>query len=121
MELIKLKSLSCVPLFSTPWTMQSMEFSRSPTLQAGSLGAESPGKPKNTEVGSLSLLQQIFPTQGSNRGLLHCRRILSQPSHQGTLELIRKFILKMGYIKKTKLKGTVAGNRGPWLLRGGSH
>ena len=33
----------------------------------------SPGQ--NTGVGSLSLLQEIFPTQESNRGLLHCRRI----------------------------------------------
>ena len=31
---------------------------------------------KNTGVGSLSLLQQIVPTQGSNPGLPHCRRIL---------------------------------------------
>ena len=38
----------------------------------------SPGQ--NTEVGSLSLLQGIFPTQGSNPGLLHCRRILYQLS-----------------------------------------
>ena len=37
---------------------------------------------QNTWVGSLSLLQGIFPTQGSNPGLLHCRRILSQLSHQ---------------------------------------
>ena len=45
--------------------------------------AEPPGKPKNTGVGSLSLLQGIFPTQESNRGLLHCRRILYQLSYQG--------------------------------------
>ena len=42
----------------------------------------SPGQ--NTEVGSLSLLRGIFPTQGSNPGLLHCRRILYQLSHQGS-------------------------------------
>ena len=47
---------------------------RSPTLQADSLPAEPPGKPKNTGVGSLSLLQGISPTQG----LLPCRRILYQ-------------------------------------------
>ena len=35
-------------------------------------------------MGSLSLLQGIFPTQGSNRGLLHCRQILYQLSHQGS-------------------------------------
>ena len=45
---------------------------RSLTLQADSLLTESPGKPKNTEVGSLSLFQGIFPTQESNQGFLHC-------------------------------------------------
>ena len=43
----------------------------------------SPGK--NTGVGSLSLLQGIFPTQGLNPGLPHCRWILHQLSHQGRL------------------------------------
>ena len=74
----KWKSPSRVWLFATPWTIQSMEFSRpeywsgwpfpspgdlpnpgiesrSPTLQANSLLAEPQGKPKNTGVGSLSL------------------------------------------------------------------
>ena len=41
----------------------------------------SPGQ--NTGVGSLSLLWGIFPTQGSNPGLLHCKRILYQLSHKG--------------------------------------
>ena len=50
--------------------------SRSPALQADSLPAEPPGKPKNTGVGSLSLLQGIFLTQESNWALLHCRWIL---------------------------------------------
>ena len=40
----------------------------------------SPGQ--NTGVGSLSLLQGILPTQGSNPGLPHCRRILYQLSHK---------------------------------------
>ena len=35
-----------------------------------------------TGVGSLSLLQRIFPTQGSNPGLPHCRQILYQLSHR---------------------------------------
>ena len=51
---------------------------------SNSLPAEPPGKPKNTCVGNLSLLQQIFPTQESNQGLLHCRRILYQVSYQGS-------------------------------------
>ena len=54
---------------------------RSPEVD--SLLSEPPGKPKNTGVGSLSLLQRIFLTQESNQGLLHCRQILSQLSHQG--------------------------------------
>ena len=88
--------LSRIQLFATPWTIQSMEFSRggqntkvgshsllqgiftqgipgfdpgieprSPTLQADSLPAEPQGKPKNTGVGSLFLLQLIFLTQQS--------------------------------------------------------
>ena len=44
----------------------------------------SPGR--NTGVGSLSLLQGIFPTQESNWGLLHCRRILYQLSYEGSLK-----------------------------------
>ena len=42
----------------------------------------SPGQ--NAGVGSLSLLQGIFPTQESSQGLLHCRRILYQLSSQGS-------------------------------------
>ena len=42
----------------------------------------SPGQ--NTGVGSLSLLQGIFPTQGSNPGLPRCRRILYQLTHKGS-------------------------------------
>ena len=94
-------SLSRTQLFVILWTTQCMEFSRpeywsgwlfpspgdlpnpgiepgSLTLQADSLPAELPGKPKNTGVGSLSLLQWIFPTQESNWSLLHCRQILYQ-------------------------------------------
>ena len=41
----------------------------------------SPGK--NTGMGSLSLLQGIFPTQGLNPGLPHCRWLVYQLSHQG--------------------------------------
>ena len=57
---------------------------RSPTLQEDSLPAELQGKPKNTGVGSLSLLQSIFLTQESNQGLLHSRWIFYQLSYQGT-------------------------------------
>ena len=55
----------------------------SPALWVDSLQAEPPGKPKNTGVGSLSLLQGIFQIQELNWGLLHCRQILYQLSCQG--------------------------------------
>ena len=111
-EKVKVKSLSCVRLFATLWTVAhqappSMRFSRqeywrglpfpsprglphpgieprSPTLQADSLPSEPPGKPKNKGVGSLSLLQGNFLTQESNWSLLHCRQILYQLSFQGS-------------------------------------
>ena len=54
----------------------------------------SPGQ--NTGVGSLSLLQGIFPTQGSNPGLPHCRQILYQLSQQGSprihIKLFKPFL-----------------------------
>ena len=59
---------------------------QSPILQVDPLLSELPGKPKNTEVGSLFLLQGIFPTQGSNPGLLHYKWILHHLSHQGSLK-----------------------------------
>ena len=46
----------------------------------------SPGQ--DTVVGSLSLLQGIFPTEGSNPGLLHCRQILYQLSHKGSPRIL---------------------------------
>ena len=43
---------------------------------------------QNTEVGSLSLLQGICPTQGSNPGLPQCRQILYQLSHKGNPRIL---------------------------------
>ena len=65
---------------------------RSPALQVDSLLTEPPGKLKNTRVGGLSLLQGIFPTQKSNRGLQHCRRSLYQLSYLSTLSYFSRFI-----------------------------
>ena len=90
------ESLSHVWLFVTPWTaaLQGCHVPvqgnlpnsgiepRSPTLQVDSLLSEPPGKPKNTGVGSLSLLQENFLTQESNWGLPHCGWILFQLTSQ---------------------------------------
>ena len=61
-----------------------------PTLQPHGLYApwNSPGQ--NIWVGSLSLLQRILPTQGSNPGLPHCRWILYQLSHRGSPRILDK-------------------------------
>ena len=66
---VKWKSLRHVPLFVTPWNIQSTDFSRPETGETSL---------------SLPLLWGIFPTQGSNPGLLHCRWILYQLSHKGS-------------------------------------
>ena len=81
--ILQARILECVAFLSpgdlpNPWIE-----TRSPTLQVDSLLAEPQGKPKNTGVGSLFLLQQIFLTQELNRGLLNCRQILYQLSYQG--------------------------------------
>ena len=67
-----------------PFTGSSQPGDRTQVLpvQAEILPTEPPGKPKNTVMGSLSLLQGIFLTQELNRDLLHCRQILYHFSHQ---------------------------------------
>ena len=57
-------------------------------IVGGFLLAEPQGKPKNTGVSRLSLLRGIFPTQGSNWDLLHCRWILYQLSHKGSPRIL---------------------------------
>ena len=121
--------LSCVCLFVTPWAVAcqaslSMEFSRqeywrgslfpspgvlpnpgikprSSTLWVNYFPAEPQGKPKNTGVSSLSLLQWIFLTQESNRGLLHCSQILNQLSYQGSLTTPRQLSLIVSCISSS--------------------
>ena len=50
----------------------------------------SPGQ--NIGVGGRSLLQGMFPTQGANTGLPHCRQILYQLSHQGSPNFVKAHI-----------------------------
>jgi len=78
----------------------------SPALQVDSLLAELPGKPrttilshkkpKNTGVGSLSLLQRFFLIQELNRGLLHCGEGSQELSYYPTIPLL------VIYMKKAK-------------------
>ena len=78
-------------LFHTFWSYKHVKVTVAQsclTLQPHGLYSpwNSPGQ--NTKVGSLSLLQGIFPTQGSNPGLLHCRQILYQLSHKGSPRIL---------------------------------
>ena len=52
---------------------QPRDWTQVSCLAGGFFTSWATGKPKNTGLGSLSLLQQIFPMQGSNPGLPHCR------------------------------------------------
>ena len=65
----------------------------------------SPGQ--NTGVGSLSIFQRIFPTQGSNPGLPHCRWILYQLSHKGSPRIL-KWVACLFY----------SGSSRPWIEPG---
>ena len=67
---MKVKSLSRVQLFATPWTVA---YHAPPPW-------DFPGK--STGVGCHFLLQGIFPPQGLNPGVLHCRQMLYRLSHQ---------------------------------------
>ena len=108
---IKAFKFSHVQLFGTPWTAHQAPLSmgvsrweywsglpwspprdlpnpgtepRSPILQVDSLPSEPTVKPKNTGMGSLSLLHVNFLTQELNLGLLHCRWILYHLSYEGS-------------------------------------
>ena len=81
-----------IPWTEEPGRLQSMgsqSESESHSIMSASLQSHglyspwnSPGQ--NTRMGNLSLLQRIFPTQGSNPGLPQCRQILYQLSHKGS-------------------------------------
>ena len=77
---LQARILEWVAFLFSRGSSQPRDRTQVPALQVDSLSAEPQGKPKNTGVDSLSLLQQIFSTQESKEGLLHCRRILYQLS-----------------------------------------
>ena len=75
-------AMGCASLLSCVLLCDPMDCS----LLGSSVHGDSPGK--NTGVGCHTLLQGIFPTQGSNPGLLHCRQILYRLSHQGRWRIL---------------------------------
>ena len=83
--ILQARILECVAFPFSRGSSQPRDFEpRSPSLPVDSLPAEPEGKPKNTGVGSLTLLQQIFPTQESNQGLLHFKWVLYQLRYLGS-------------------------------------
>ena len=76
-SLFEMLCLCCAQLLSCPTLCDPTD--RSPP--GSSVHGDFSGK--NTEVGCHALFQGIFPTQGSNPGLPHCRQILYHLSHQG--------------------------------------
>ena len=85
-----------LPLACTLWSCNNflgLSESESRSVVSDSLrlhGLYSPWRfpGQNIGVGSLALLQEIFPTQGLNRGLPHCRRILYLLSYKGSPRIL---------------------------------
>ena len=95
---------------------------RSPTLEVDSLPSEPPGKPVNTGVGRLSLLQEILPTQELNQGLLCCRWILYQLSLQGSPKLtsvgLRALSWTAGWLSSRQSPANARGcGLNPWVKK----
>ena len=78
---------------SCPTLCDTMDYSP----PGSSVHGDSPGK--YTEVDCHALLQGIFPTQGSNPALPHCRRILYQLSHKGSMDTSIKSFTRLTYRK----------------------
>ena len=91
---VKVRSLSHVRLFVTPWTVATRLL----------CPWDFPGK--STGVGCHCLLQEIFPTQGLNPGLVHCKQTLYRLSHQGSLIYLYVKLNKVKTNKQTKKKNT---------------
>ena len=87
-ELLQAKILEWVVFPFSRGSSQPRDQTQVSHIAGDSLSLEPQGKSKNTGVGSLSLLQQIVPTQGSNRGLPHCRQILYHLSHKGSPRIL---------------------------------
>ena len=95
----EVKLLGRVWLFATPWTVATRLLSP----------WNFPGK--STGMGCHFLLQGIFPTQGLNQGLPHCRQTHYHLSHQGSLSYVNVVFMKwylmiiLLFISQTKCLG----------------
>ena len=129
---VKWKSLSRVRLFATPWTIQSMEFSRPEYWSgkafpfsrgssqprdgtqvsriAGRLPAEPQGKPKNPGVGRLSLHWQIFPYPGIEPAspALQADSLRAEPQGKPSKSKVQLIIYRVFWLKDSSLTRPVS-------------
>ena len=90
---VEAKLLSCARLFATPWIVACTKL-----LCPWDFQGKSPWdfQGKSTGVGCHFLLQGIFPNQGSNPGLSHCRQTLYSLSHPvGPVQIIPGKLLSL--------------------------
>ena len=107
--------------------ISSMKWSESHLVVSNSLGPQGLYSPwnslgQNTGVGSLSLLQGIFPTQGSNPGLPQCRQILYQLNHKGSPRILEwvayPFSSRSSQPRnRTRVSWTTGGFFTNWVIR----
>ena len=103
--ILRARILECVDFPFSRGSSQPRDWTQVSCIAGRFFTSWATGKPKKTAVGSLALLQQIFLTQESNWGLLHCRWVLYQLSYQ------------MHQTSETKLK---LGRTLPWQTESGS-
>ena len=98
MGILQARILEWIAMPPSGGSFQPRDWTQVSRLQADSLPSEPLGKPKNTGVDSLSLLQGNFPTQEKNQGLLYCRILLSAelPGKPTDPHLISNSNLKSG-------------------------
>ena len=112
----KVKSLSCVWLFATIWTVACQPPSPGdlpdPGIKSGSSTLQTllsgpPGKPKNTGLGGHSFLLRVFPAKVLNLVLLLCRQISlpSEPPGKSTSGIQRSCLFVFVFIWKGAYSG----------------
>ena len=91
--MIKWDCLDWLEILCVPGLVDSVTLcgSRDYSPPGSSVHGDSPGK--NTGVGCHALFQGIFPTQGSNPGLPHCRWILYHLSHKASPRILEWVVM----------------------------
>ena len=93
-DLVTKTTTTCTCIIPSKWKSESRAVMSDSLWPHGLYSPwNSPGQ--NTGVGSLSLLQWIFPTQGLNPGLSHCRQIFYQLSHKKSPRILEWVVVSL--------------------------